>query len=130
MKGLGLEKALVQSSLRDGVAGVFGEVALPAERIQPHKNGAVDAEGVNERLYGGLVVSGLAAQRAVAVRMKSSIREHADCRVRACEAGFRTDLAYPGIGDVSGRALEQTPHCLPGGGDLLKAYADQVFQAH
>ena len=125
-----LSKAFVHRGLRNDVARILGQIALFSKPIEPHKHRVVYAKCLPKALDRRLMVTRLAGERPKSASVETDVGQHANCRVGAGESRFSADLAHLRVGDVTRRAVQQTQHRLPGGGDLLKAYAEQVFETH
>lgn len=112
MQRFGLRKTLLNGRLGNRIAGVFGQISLPPQCIQPDEDRPVHREGMHEALNGRLMVAWLARKSAKSPSMKTCIGQHANRGIRAAEPGFAAHLRYLRIGDMTGSTVEQTSYRL------------------
>ena len=125
-----LGHAFRHGRLRNDVSGIFGEVALLSQLVQADQGRRINPKGFRQRLDCRLMVSRFARQRSVSMGVEPHVRKHTNRRVRTRKACLWTDRLHFGVGNMARSAVKQAPNSFFLRRDLLKAYAQQVAQAH
>ena len=122
--------AFSHSRFRYAIARVVGQISLLAQGIEHDDVIGSDTNGFAQRLNRDLMMSRLAGQGAISIRMQRNdgqLHDRLVRRIKAILCGERRNLR---IGDIARRRREQSRHGRAIRRHGGKANAEQILQGH